>query len=365
METAAGGLQPGRQFGLVEFVVAGFGARLLEHASGQVDADQTPAPRRQQRAAQTGATAGVEDLELLRRRRQALGQGVAQQIGCAILQVGAQLLLEARGKAVEGVADIRIAGTLGLHVGTYRSIVMARGGVVGVEFEPAAEGLGGLVRQPVGGVQDAEETVPVGVFRVDADGRRATRDGAFDVAPLPADQAEVVVGIGQPVVEFDRLQVGLLGLRGLFAGVVDRTEIVPGAGAGRVDREGFAIGGLGLVDASGLEQHVAEVHMEVDEIGDLRDRPADQRDALIGGAGLAQEDAVEVLQVWMLRCHLKQLLVELAGGFEVVLAVHPERQLDGFGQVEDDFATLGHGGGLVAAARPPGAGPDSISRTDR
>ena len=66
-----------------------------------------------QRPAQAGAAAGVEDVELPGRSRQVAAQRGGHQLGRAIGQALLELLLETVGEAVEGLDDEGVVGPLG------------------------------------------------------------------------------------------------------------------------------------------------------------------------------------------------------------------------------------------------------------
>ena len=94
----------GGQFTLDELVVESPLAGVRKHACGQVDSDEAPRIRRDERPAQAGTATGIEHIEALRRFDRRARQHLRNQRGGAVQQF-LELGIEAGGEAVEGLFD--------------------------------------------------------------------------------------------------------------------------------------------------------------------------------------------------------------------------------------------------------------------
>ena len=82
-----------------------------------------------------------------------------------------------------------------------------------------------------------------------------------------------------------------------------------------VEGEGMAVGALGLVQATGLLEHIAEVVPGVGVVGRDRERAAHERDAFVAALLLVPQDAEEMQGVGLRRRTGELVQV---GGFDTV-----------------------------------------------
>ena len=145
IERAGMGLHERRQLGDLQPVINGARLRLVQHAGGEIDADQRARVRPQQRAAPSGSGACVEHVEGRRRRADHRRDGVGDQRGRPVVEA-LQHLVEAVGETVECLGDVDVGGARGHTFARRRREIVLGQGIVGLDRQPALVDGGCFVR---------------------------------------------------------------------------------------------------------------------------------------------------------------------------------------------------------------------------
>ena len=186
-----------RQLGLRQLVVDALFFRVSQHSAGEVDAHQSARIRRDERAAEPRATAGVQHLEALRRLETRILQHGRHERRGAVRQP-LELGFEGGGEAVEGPLDESVRrARRHISTGAGRHHVQ-RNRILGLFLEPLVEDLHGLADLAQRAVRQRQQLSRFPVLRPERDHLAVARRrflGSFQ----PVEQ-DAQVGVGVDVI---------------------------------------------------------------------------------------------------------------------------------------------------------------------